>query len=91
MKVWKMDEYIWVAARSAREAKSAVNDVFDYDESDIREMRPKALTKKQMRTERFYLDVPFEDPTPSVSFQERLDDLIAKGEKFPTLFASTEF
>lgn len=91
VKVWKMDEYCWVAARSAREAKSILNEWFEYDDRELKALNPQAMSDKELADTRWYRDEPFDEPSPSCSFQERLAELVARGETFPTVFAVSEY
>ena len=85
LRVFRMNDCDWWVATTLEEAEADFKKETGIDaDDDARE-----LTDQEMETHQFYADG---DRTESIPFSEQLEILIAKeGEKFPQLFASTEF
>ena len=94
VKIWKMNDCDWVAAETLGQAKQCLADTVgsgtvnkEFEDEFLDE--PEALSPFEMKTLKFRdEDAPKEK---EISFKERLQFMIASGEKFPTFFASTEF
>lgn len=86
MKIYKLNEYEWWAADSLEEAKQACLKQTGMDESEAIE-DPYELSEEEMDN-LFFID----DEGPerrTITFQQALDELMSRGQKFPCIFAST--
>jgi hypothetical protein len=88
MKVYKMNDYDWVAAQSQKQAahfyQTRLMEEYGEEEEDI----PEELTEQQMMNLVFH-----HDDGSEMSFMERLEEeLKNRGEdRSPFFFASTEY
>lgn len=95
IKIFQMNDCDWVAAETLAEAKQCLADHIDrgvVDEQFERDFikEPYAISKEAMDKLKFLGDegAPYEAP---VTFRQELKRRINAGEKFPQMFASTEF
>lgn len=89
IKVFKVSDCDWFAAKTAKEARQCAiewteNDEWEWDEDEIEE-----LTDEQMN--RFTYREEDEPEATRRTFREELDRMIARGDKFPCMFASTDY
>ncbi|PRP68468.1 hypothetical protein BUE93_22220 [Chromobacterium amazonense] len=84
VRVYQMDDCDWVAARSRDEA---INWHYQHCAVDIEDIHE--LTATELDSLQFHVDDSRRGPT--ISFRERLQQIIDNGEQVPDLFASTEF
>ena len=83
MKLFQINECAWFAGHSLEECIEEAN--INYDEQpnpdELCELTPEDMERLT------FFD---EDTNEKMTFAEQLSRMIAKGEKFPTLFAHTE-
>ncbi len=95
LKVFKMNDCDWYAAENVEDAKRAMAEWNGYAPTPegIAKMceefivKPVELSAQEMEAERYWLDEAADSPT--ISFRERLAEMIADGDEFPSFFAST--
>ena len=83
MKIFSMNDCEWMAAETLEEAKVAYLEQTGEDEDLLDD--PGEIAESQ------YDKLMFRDDDGSRTFRQQLDLMIARGEKFPTFFASTEY
>lgn len=93
MKIFKMNDYDWVAATTAEEATKYYESIVN---ADPEEEPPVALTVDQLKAHRFLKDTPTDDNEEELAastwtFADELAERLANNEKFPCFFASTEW
>lgn len=86
IRVYRMNDYDWVAARSLEEAKAEYLGTVTVDGPGAFD-NPKQLTDEEMLTTMFTDD----DGFGMLTFAERLSILVSSNTKFPCMFASTEW
>ncbi|OQS10118.1 hypothetical protein B0T37_10755 [Chromobacterium violaceum] len=83
--VFEMNDCDWVAARNKEDAIQFYGDIaMPEDFENVQELNAQELDAKQ-----FHIDDDHRSPT--ISFRQRLQQLVDADETFPQLFASTEF
>jgi len=87
MKVFNVDENDWYAGETREEVEAYAQEHADMQGEELGIIE---LTPEDMETLRFYIDED-EDEEDSITFQERLDELIRMDEKFPCFFATSEY
>ena len=86
IKVFLIGDHDWWVGTDAESCKQSYVQHYglvradDFDE-EIEELSPSDMKRLKY----------IEDGQPDISFQERLEKIIAEGIKFPCMFASTEF
>jgi len=88
IKVFMMNDWDWVAAESLEEAIKWYCEECGMPEDEACE-DPHGITQARSNELKFYEEFP--DKENPISFTERLKKIVARGDKFPCLFASTEF
>ena len=83
LQIFKMNDYDWYAAESVEDALKAME--ADRGE-DYGEDAPVELSEADLDRLKYF----DEDGIPVRTFREQLAKMIAEGEKFPCLFATTE-
>lgn len=94
VRVWKMNDYDWVAARTLREAINEYCSVTGCARFQAVEDKPEALDDSEMRRLTFLTDEEEPGAPGSLkrhSYAVELALRIARGEQFPQMFASTEY
>lgn len=88
VKIFQIDKVDFIAAESKEEAIEYYKTIRDvYDDTPIRE-----LTQVELDTFKFVEAVYSEDYNrTNKTFREKLAEMISAGEKFPTMFASSEW
>ncbi|WP_440030433.1 hypothetical protein [Chromobacterium amazonense] len=85
VRVYEMNDCDWVAARSKEEAIQFYGEIaVPEDFENVQE-----LSAQQLDGEQFH--VGDDRRSPTISFRQRLQQLVDGGETFPQLFATTEF
>ncbi len=88
IKVFKVDDFTWVAARNGVEALECLKTITDVEE----DAEAEELTFHQMKHYTFHEEENDEDGDPVFkSFEQKLAEMVANGETFPTFFASSEY
>ena len=91
MKIFNIDEEMWFAGETQEEVWKYAkdNEYVDCpgDEIEIIELTPEDLADLKFFTGEDRID----SEENSITFQERLDYLIESGEKFPCVFATSDF
>lgn len=83
VRVYEMNDCDWVVARSEQEAQAYYKDLNGEDDS------PRALTARELDSLQYHIGDSRSSPT--ISFRQRLQQLVGAGESVPQLFATTEF
>ncbi|MBM2884872.1 hypothetical protein JFK97_10785 [Chromobacterium phragmitis] len=83
VRVYEMNDCEWVVARSEQEAQAYHKDLNGEDDS------PRALTARELDSLQYHIGDSRSSPT--ISFRQRLQQLVDAGESVPQLFATTEF
>lgn len=89
IKIFKLNDCDWFAARTMEEAIACARAEFDYGDDSIED--PHELTDEELDTHLFQFRNDYDRPLESMSFRAALAKRIADGERFPYLFASTEY
>ena len=87
MKVFNVDENDWYAGETREEVEAYAQEHADMQGEELGIIE---LTPEDMTTLRFFMDDD-DDEEDSITFQERLDELIKEGQKFPCFFATSEY
>ncbi|WP_053006691.1 hypothetical protein [Chromobacterium subtsugae] len=82
--VYEMNDCDWVVARSEQEAQAYYCDLNGEDDP------PRALTAEELDRLDFFVDAEKPDGH-SITFRERLQQLVDNNEQIPDLFATTEY
>ncbi|WP_053006661.1 hypothetical protein [Chromobacterium subtsugae] len=82
--VYEMNDCDWVVARSEQEAQAYYCDLNGEDDP------PRALTAEELDRLGFFVDAEQPDGH-SITFRERLQQLVDNNEQIPDLFATTEY
>ncbi|POB00135.1 hypothetical protein C2134_02790 [Chromobacterium sinusclupearum] len=83
--VFEMNDCDWVAARCKEDAIQFYGEIaLPEDFENVQELNAQELDAKQ-----FHIDDDRRSPT--ISFRQRLQQLVDASETFPQLFATTEF
>jgi hypothetical protein len=92
MKIYKCTETEWFAAKTAREAKRYAKEFIDEamlcDDEEYLLEKPELLTDEQLDKLKFTEDC---GTTYKKTFRQKLNEMIEAGEKFPCIFATSEF
>ncbi|QND84555.1 Uncharacterized protein ChrSV_2329 [Chromobacterium vaccinii] len=85
VRVYEMNDCDWVAARSKEEAIQFYGEIaVPEDFENVQE-----LSAQRLDTEQFHIGPTWYSPT--ITFRQRLQQLVDAGEPVPQLFATTEF
>jgi hypothetical protein len=91
VKVFKMNDCDWYAGRNLEEVKAFVLAETGMPEDEAFD-NPGELSDEAMRELRFrHTDGNDLRAKTTVSFAERLAEMVAEGQEFPAFFASTEY
>ena len=88
IKVYRMNDYDWVAASSLEEAIKWYAEDCELPEDEACD-DPYELTEHSLKEHTFYEEWPEKDHP--ITFYDRLNNIVSEGCKFPCLFASTEY
>lgn len=88
IKIFRVNDCDWYAAESLEEALEELAQMGGEEAlEEAREFGPRELTEEELDSHLF----TDEDTQEERPFREQLALMVAKGERFPQLFASTEF
>lgn len=101
IRVWKVGEIDWIAARSADEAKQCLFEMTEgdgkptpqWEEEYLDGEEPRALDTEEMERMTVCLKEPGEPgfEESKVTYRRGLELMIQAGEKFPCHFATSEY
>jgi hypothetical protein len=101
IKIFQMSEHDWFAAETLDEAKQAVMKTFgppaegqtveEFFDEMLEGYEPHELTDEELSHTQFTEVDDYEESIASKSFRQKLAEMVAAGEKFPCIFASSEF
>ena len=87
IQVFMVDDYMWYAAESSEQAIEAAMSDAGCDREDLdEEIYP--ISEEGMNRLIFVED---DEKETKKTFRQKLDEMIAEGDKFPCIFASTEY
>ena len=92
IKIYEMNDIDWVAATSLKEARDEYKTTYDLDDIETEEQTncARELTDDELDKLKLLPD-PYNRPNDGPSFRAKLAEMVASGEKFPQMFATTEF
>ena len=91
MKIYEMDDCTWFAAASAEEAIQGYRELVGEDADEYLEESGGPYELADEGLDRLIYHDFVDGSETTRTFREQLNKMIADGEKFPCMFATTEF
>lgn len=90
MNIYEMNDYDWYAAETMEEAVQCMSETLQESIPTLlsdHEIDPKLMSNKAIDKTPFYCS----ETQSNITFRIELNRMTAKGHKFPSFFASTEY
>jgi hypothetical protein len=89
LNVYRLNDYEWFIAPTLQSAIEKWKDFTGLNDEDLDD--PKQLTEEELDTMKFCHTDEDESPTHSITFRERVAEMIAEGTTDADFFATTEY